>query len=311
MAAVLVHAVACETTDPPPRPDSRHERGGFRRVLDLSERWRVPYVLTVEEFLKPGGRLRLSRRWCRGVIATGPDLAAELIREIRLPARIVGMVPPGMPLPTPVGRAYRAGCVPVVGAASGPGLGSGLPIFLDAARQVLATGRDVEFVVAAETSGSTARLLGEGLGIADRITLAKHGDAGPSFWAVLDLYCHPARIPSTGRPLATAMAHGIPSITTDVPGLRSWIDDHQTGRIVPPGDTASLARAILELLDDPAGSAGLGRRGRSRIEREFSIGAEADALASCYRVAVASSEGLFPRIRADVSGSSVVASRFS
>src|SRR5438105_3807964 len=36
--------------------------------LEIAERWQIPYLLTVEEFLPPGGRFRLSRAWCRGLV---------------------------------------------------------------------------------------------------------------------------------------------------------------------------------------------------------------------------------------------------
>jgi hypothetical protein len=46
-----------------------------------------------------------------------------------------------------------------------------------------------------------------------------------------------------------AMALGKPVIVTDAPGVRDYIDDRETGLIVPAGDTEALAGAIRWVLD--------------------------------------------------------------
>jgi Glycosyl transferases group 1 len=46
-----------------------------------------------------------------------------------------------------------------------------------------------------------------------------------------------------------AMALGKPVIVTDTPGVRDYIDDRETGLIVPPGDAEALAGAIRWVLD--------------------------------------------------------------
>ncbi len=50
-----------------------------------------------------------------------------------------------------------------------------------------------------------------------------------------------------------AMALGKPVIVTDTPGVRDYIDDRETGLIVPPGDTRALAGAIRWVLDPANG----------------------------------------------------------
>jgi len=46
-----------------------------------------------------------------------------------------------------------------------------------------------------------------------------------------------------------AMALGKPVIVTDTPGVRDYIEDRETGLIVPPGDAEALAGAIRWVLD--------------------------------------------------------------
>jgi glycosyltransferase involved in cell wall biosynthesis len=67
--------------------------------------------------------------------------------------------------------------------------------------------------------------------------------------------CLFAVAPSTGpEACATvvmeAMASGKPVVATDIGGMPDLIDDGTTGVLVPPGDVASLARAMQHMLDN-------------------------------------------------------------
>jgi phenylacetate-CoA ligase len=61
------------------------------------------------------------------------------------------------------------------------------------------------------------------------------------------------------------MACGLPIVTTDVGGLRSYVDE-TCARLVPPGDVPAMAQAVLELLGDAAARSAMGRAGRRRTE---------------------------------------------
>ena len=54
-------------------------------ALALSETGQVPYVQTVSGFATVERGLRLSRKWCRRLIATSPDLADELTVSLGVP----------------------------------------------------------------------------------------------------------------------------------------------------------------------------------------------------------------------------------
>jgi glycosyltransferase involved in cell wall biosynthesis len=70
--------------------------------------------------------------------------------------------------------------------------------------------------------------------------------------------------------LGEAMACGIPCVSTDVGDARRIIED--TGLIVPGRDPASLADAMIDLIDrGPAARAALGRAARERIEKTYSL----------------------------------------
>jgi glycosyltransferase involved in cell wall biosynthesis len=276
------------SSDGPGRPELVHVLGAEMDVagLSLAEHWGVPYIQSVDDYLPPGGRLRLGRRWCRALVTTAPWLADDLVRGAGVPRSWITLIPPGIevsepePDPAPDDGSPR---VPVIGAAGPLEAGAGLATFLDAARRVVAEGVDAEFVVAGDgPAEADLRRLAERVGVAGRVTFAGPLREGRTLGRLLDVFCQPSRRPSAGRALATALALGLPAIASDVDGLRAWVADGETGRLVPPGDPEALARAVIDLIADPAAARALGHRARERIAREFDPSREAAAWAALY-----------------------------
>ena len=117
-------------------------------ALGLSEIGQVPYVQTVADFATIERGLRLSRQWCRRVIATSPDLAVELAHGLRMPPEGIALIPHGFPAqPEPIPKP-AAWTIPVIGAAGPRDEISGLLLFAQAARLIVDAGYDVEFVIA-------------------------------------------------------------------------------------------------------------------------------------------------------------------
>lgn len=66
-----------------------------------------------------------------------------------------------------------------------------------------------------------------------------------------------------------AAASGIPSIVSDLPGVRTLVDPGVTGLIVPPNDIAALASALRTLLSDPPRAQAMGTAARTRATRLY------------------------------------------
>jgi glycosyltransferase involved in cell wall biosynthesis len=66
-----------------------------------------------------------------------------------------------------------------------------------------------------------------------------------------------------------AMARGLAVIATDVGGASEQVVDGLTGRLVPRGDAAAFAAALIELGNDAAKRAAMGAAGRARAEARF------------------------------------------
>lgn len=76
-------------------------------------------------------------------------------------------------------------------------------------------------------------------------------------------------------------------VSSDVGGNREIVIDGETGRLVPPGDVAALADAVLGLLDDPNGTAALAARGRARVDALCRGDARAARVETLYRALLA------------------------
>jgi glycosyltransferase involved in cell wall biosynthesis len=254
--------------------------------LAIAEHWGIPYVQTVNEFLGHRGRLKLSRRWCKRIVAASADLVDDLSQGFGVPPALLSIIAPGImigeeprePVSDPLAR------VPVIGTAGPLVPASGFATFLNAARRVLDAGVDAEFVIAGqgESELDLRRRAGR-LRIADRVTFVSPPVVGLRFWNVLDIFCQTSLVATVGRTLALALASGVPSIASDIEGLRTLIVHDKTGLLIPPDDSAALAGTILALLRDTDRATRLATQGREAIRRDFDPDAEARNLADLYR----------------------------
>jgi glycosyltransferase involved in cell wall biosynthesis len=118
----------------------------------------------------------------------------------------------------------------------------------------------------------------------DRIHVLGARDDAPAVAAACDVAVLPA-LKREGLPktVIEAMAYGVPTIVTQVGGSPELVEDNASGVVIPPGDAAALARAILALQRQPEWAQELGRRGRERIAERFSIRATIAQTAALYR----------------------------
>ncbi len=87
----------------------------------------------------------------------------------------------------------------------------------------------------------------------------------------LDLFVLPSLNEGLPRSILEAMALGLPVVATRVGGNAELVVDGQTGLLVPAEDPDALAAAMARILQDPELASSMGRRGRQRVEAEFSL----------------------------------------
>jgi glycosyltransferase involved in cell wall biosynthesis len=82
-----------------------------------------------------------------------------------------------------------------------------------------------------------------------------------------------------------ALAAGRPVVASSTGGVGDWLEDGVSGLCVRPGDAPALARALNELLADPARQRTMGAAGREMVAARFSPEQHVAALVEAYRTA--------------------------
>jgi glycosyltransferase involved in cell wall biosynthesis len=88
---------------------------------------------------------------------------------------------------------------------------------------------------------------------------------------VMDVFCLTSLREGLPISLIEAMAAGLPAVGTDVEGIRDVITPDEDGILVGPGDVAAMTDAIIRLIVDPAWRLRLGRAGREKAVRKYSL----------------------------------------
>jgi len=120
------------------------------------------------------------------------------------------------------------------------------------------------------------------LGLADTVKLQGRTDAPEAALRTLDVFVLASTSEASSNAILEAMATGLPVIATDVGGNPWMVEDERTGLIVPPGDPAALAKALMRLVEDQPLAARLGEAGRTRVEVEFGLDRMLDCLERLY-----------------------------
>lgn len=83
-----------------------------------------------------------------------------------------------------------------------------------------------------------------------------------------DVYVSTSFSDGTSASLLEAMALGVPSVVTDIPGNKEWIKDGWNGYLVPVKDPKSLAEKIVQLIRDKEVGERLGENARNTVENK-------------------------------------------
>ncbi len=124
-------------------------------------------------------------------------------------------------------------------------------------------------------------------GLTDRVRfMGSVSDEGlPNFYQEADLHVLPAIDSSEAFGIVTleAAASGLPSIVSDLPGVRSVIEEGKTGLLARAGDPRSLASALENLLIDHDRRRRMGMAARERVEEKYAWPKLIDKLEAVYR----------------------------
>lgn len=133
------------------------------------------------------------------------------------------------------------------------------------------------------------RSLAQSLGLADRVVWAGFREDVPDLLRLCDVFVLPSVNEPFGRVIIEAMAAGKPVVATRSGGVPEIVVEGETGLLVPPGDEAALAGALVELLADPARALRMGAAGTARARERFDVTRVAASVQQVYEEVLAGS----------------------
>ena len=149
----------------------------------------------------------------------------------------------------------------------------GVAEYVEAARKLNASTQDVAFLL----TGSPDPGNPDSVGDADverwreegAVQPVGHIEDMPTLISASDVVVLPSYAEGVPRTLIEAAAMARPIVATDIPGVRSIVEDEVNGLLVPVRDARSLAQAIDRLLSSEELRLKYGAVGRAKAEREF------------------------------------------
>lgn len=213
------------------------------------------------------------------LVFASTDFEARIDRSVGISSLRVGVVPPGVaPLDYPVldPQDARARCAlperPTVGFIGRLAAYKGVDTLLDAAPAIWEAAPDTTVLIAGSATGwdgfrspAVANVGGDRLVIREGF----RDEERAWLYAACDVVVHPSRDESFGLVALESWAARRPVVLADIPCVRSFAEEGRTAEIVPPGDPASLAQKVVDLLGDPARRERLAAAGNAEIAGQF------------------------------------------
>ena len=149
----------------------------------------------------------------------------------------------------------------------------GNKFLVDAAPLVLASHPSVRiFVIGEGELRAELEAQAQALNLGDRMVFTGFTRDVAAALSALDLLVFPSLAEGTPLTMFEALAMGKPIVATDADGLVDVLTHGKDALVVPRGDAAALAAAIITLLDNPSLAAQLGAAAR-RTGARYDIGA--------------------------------------
>lgn len=249
---------------------------------------RRPTVLHVHEQLPAGAKGAIAARLvplASSVVATVSEASAARLREVGLdPLR----VPNGVALPRAHRVVDRAGRSLVVGTLATVSPRKGSDVFVEAARRIASVAGDIEFRMVGPYAGGSQADWARAVVARARESGVRHevvSDVAGEL-AQWDIFVLPSREDPMPLAVLEAMACGLPVIATRVDGIPELVSS-ETGLLVEPGAVDELVESILRLARSPELRRAFAAAARERVEGQFTLDRQADALDAAYRAALA------------------------
>ncbi|MFN0141451.1 MAG: glycosyltransferase family 4 protein [Pyrinomonadaceae bacterium] len=234
----------------PVRIASKRETGGMRsRAQELVE--------------------RMAMKFSHAIVANSISTRDYLAASIRDKARVIYN---GVDLARFNGNGHSAnGCRSVAMVANLRHDVKNVPMFLRAAKRVVAAYPDATFVIAGEGElDQQLRRVANELGVTGNVQFIGRCTDVPALLATSKACVLTSRAEGFSNSILEYMAAGKPVVATNVGGAGEAIVDGTTGYLVASDDDEAMAKRLLEILGDEKRAEEMGDAGQRRIRENFS-----------------------------------------
>jgi glycosyltransferase involved in cell wall biosynthesis len=102
------------------------------------------------------------------------------------------------------------------------------------------------------------------------------------YLAATNILCLPSYREGFGTIVIDAAAIGVPTIGSNIPGLKDAIEDGKTGQLFPVGNIGTLKQIMLDAIENPNKYKEMGLAARTRVNNNFSADLLYNALKTFY-----------------------------
>jgi glycosyltransferase involved in cell wall biosynthesis len=122
----------------------------------------------------------------------------------------------------------------------------------------------------------------QALGVAPRVHfLGARRDLG-DLLAAMDVFVMPSLWEGLPLSMILAMGAAVPVVATAVAGIPEILENHATGWLVPPADSAALTAALVDVFADRARSIAIGSAARASVLPRFGVDGYVNAIVALY-----------------------------
>jgi len=158
-----------------------------------------------------------------------------------------------------------------------------IPTFLRMASLIIRDLPKTHFVVVGEgEKRKELQDLAEDLGLQNHVEFLGYREDALDILSTFDIFALSSLWEGLPIVILEAMAAEKPVVATAVDGVREAVEHGKTGLLVEPRRPDLLAKFVIELINNPDRSKTMGKRGRERIERAFSINRVINTIEQIY-----------------------------